>query len=386
MLRRLLLVTLPTLVAAMLAGALATEAWVRATWDSTRGTPGFFVSDPVRLEKLAPDYTGWFAGVPVRINHLGFRDTREYALAKGPKTFRILVLGDSVTFGHGSVFEHTWPYLFEQRLKVWRPDVAWQVWNLGVPGYNTSQELAYLLEAGPRFTPDLVVVGFFANDIVDNQTLRTPTRAAIWASDVKTIFRRHMYSLEMYKKQYLMARQRMLSSDAERALLAGIATQEQMLARPGAIADASDQKLTDPPPLSDDEITRDACPNPPHHFAPEAITGIPAFPLWKQTVEQVQRLGHEGPYRVVFFINSAPADCIGHDIFDPRATGPEDGFLLSILGQATPAVSSHDAFIRFRPSTMPRANGHSLGNANAVKADVLFRFLSAGVLAKAGVQ
>ena len=30
-----------------------------------------------------------------------------------------------------------------------------------MPGYNTSQELAHLLEVGPRFQPDLVVVGFF---------------------------------------------------------------------------------------------------------------------------------------------------------------------------------------------------------------------------------
>ena len=31
-----------------------------------------------------------------------------------PTTFRILVLGDSVTFGHGSVAEHTYPALLER--------------------------------------------------------------------------------------------------------------------------------------------------------------------------------------------------------------------------------------------------------------------------------
>ena len=32
-------------------------------------------------------------------------------------------------------------HIVEQKLKAWRPDVDWQVWNLAVPGYNTSQEL-----------------------------------------------------------------------------------------------------------------------------------------------------------------------------------------------------------------------------------------------------
>ena len=31
-------------------------------------------------------------------------------------------------------------------LKAWRGDIGWQVWNAAVPGYNTSQELAHLIE------------------------------------------------------------------------------------------------------------------------------------------------------------------------------------------------------------------------------------------------
>ena len=88
---------------------------------TARGTPGFFVSDPTRGQRLAAGYDGWFAGVPVRINALGFRDSRDYAIEKAPDTFRILVLGDSVTFGHGAMFEATYPYLLEQRLKALAP-------------------------------------------------------------------------------------------------------------------------------------------------------------------------------------------------------------------------------------------------------------------------
>jgi hypothetical protein len=386
MLKRLFLVTVPAVVLTMLAGGVAVEAWVRATWDSTRGTPGLFVSDPVRMERLAPDYTGWFAGVPVRINRLGFRDAREYAVAKAPNTFRILVLGDSVTFGHGSVFEHTWPYLFEQRLKAWRPAVDWQVWNLGVPGYNTSQELAYLLDAGPRFAPDLVVVGFFANDFVDNQPVRPATRGAVWASSVKTVFRRHVYSLDLYKKRYLQVRYRLFASESERAVLEGLATQEQLLAQPGIVAESEAQRLTNPRPLTDEEIAREPCGAPVHGFSAEAFQQTPGFAAWKDAVAQFQRLHREQAYRIVFFVNAAPAGCFEQDVFDPRQTKQLDEFLLSLLGRETPAASSHDAFMRFRPSTMPGANGHSIGNANAVKADVLFRFLSARMLTSVGAE
>ena len=44
--------------------------------------PGFYVSDPVLGIRLNPDYDGWFAGVPARINALGFRDHRDYDVAK----------------------------------------------------------------------------------------------------------------------------------------------------------------------------------------------------------------------------------------------------------------------------------------------------------------
>ena len=55
------------------------------------------------------------------INSLGFRDRREYSLEKPPNTFRILVLGDSVTFGHGTLDDTTYPYLLEQQLRAGRP-------------------------------------------------------------------------------------------------------------------------------------------------------------------------------------------------------------------------------------------------------------------------
>src|SRR6266480_2300242 len=97
-LRKIALVTVPVFIGGALLLGIAIEAYVRASWDVRKGMPGFFLSDPVRGQRLAANYSGWFAGVPVHINGLELRDPREYALDKGPRTFRILVLGDSVTF------------------------------------------------------------------------------------------------------------------------------------------------------------------------------------------------------------------------------------------------------------------------------------------------
>src|SRR5580765_1287067 len=115
--KKRILIVLSALLISMIFAAGLVEVWIRMTWNPLRGSPGLFVADPVRVERLGRSYRGWFAGAPVSTNRLGFRDLREYDLAKKPNTYRILVLGDSVTFGHGSVYEHTYPFLLEERLK-----------------------------------------------------------------------------------------------------------------------------------------------------------------------------------------------------------------------------------------------------------------------------
>ena len=69
---------MPAAIAAGVCAAVLVEIWVRLAWDDSRGKPGFFLSDPVKGQRLASSYDGWFAGVPAHTNALGFRDTREY--------------------------------------------------------------------------------------------------------------------------------------------------------------------------------------------------------------------------------------------------------------------------------------------------------------------
>ena len=99
---KLLTITIPAFVVATLVVAAGVEVWVRIRWNPKNGQPGLFLSDAVRGQRLAANYDGWFAGVPLHINNLGFRDPRDYSLARRPNTFRC-VSG----FMYISVLRHT---------------------------------------------------------------------------------------------------------------------------------------------------------------------------------------------------------------------------------------------------------------------------------------
>lgn len=373
-------VVLATMVA-VLAGAVGVEIWTRAHWNDRKGVPGFFLSDPVRIQRLAPGYTGWFAGVPVTINQLGLRDTREYSLAKSPRTFRILVLGDSVTFGHGSVYEHSYPYLLEQRLRAWRSDVDWQVWNAAVPGYNTSQELAQLLDEGPRFRPDLVIVGFFENDFVENFPVRSPSAAARLRSAVLTWMYRHVYSIELYKRLYLQLAWRLSRNNSYHQRLVNVADEEKATAAVDQIADLQAQQLTPYDELPDADVRNAVCgsSSSPADLV-DAVQREAGWSYWVEAVRRFQQLNRDGAYRIVFFANVVPFACSATDRFVDGGSAALNRFYMRYLGDGTPAVSVYDTFRHLRPSQMPFAEGHAVGNANAVKADVLFRYLRDDVL------
>ena len=106
-----------------------------------------------------PDSEAELMDVAVRINSEGFRD-EEYALEKG-ELWRILFLGDSLTFGWGVEKEKTFEHLLEAALNEKRPT---EVINLGTGNYNTVQEVNLFLEKGLRYHPDQVVVFYFIND------------------------------------------------------------------------------------------------------------------------------------------------------------------------------------------------------------------------------
>jgi GDSL-like lipase/acylhydrolase family protein len=381
-------ISVPAALAALVLIAGSVEAWTRTHWNERKGTPGFFLSDPVRMQRLAPGYRGWFAGVPVAINQLELRADREYDLAKSPRTFRILVLGDSVTFGHGSVYESSYPALLQRRLEAWRPGVDWQVWNAAVPGYNTSQELAQLLEVGPRFQPDLIVVGFFENDVVANFPVVPASAAARLRSGALSWAYRHVYSIELYKRLYLQAAWALSRKTSYRLRLAHVAEEESLISAVAQVRDLPAQHVSRYDVLRDEDVAAIACSGGsrlPSDIL-DAMQREPGWPDWVAAVRRFQALHRSGAYSIAFFVNVIPRTCPDADVFFDGGSAALNDFFMRVLGEGTPAVSVYDAFRRVRPSQMPGASGHALANANAVKADVLFRFLRDRVFDRAGVD
>jgi|GEM_PF-1112315 len=121
---------------------------------------------------LLPGYRGSLATTEhasrVEINSDGLRD-REYARAKAPDTFRILVLGDALTTGLQVPAEETYPKRLESLLAALHPEGRTEVVNAAIPGYGTADELRYLQTFGDRWKPDLVVLAFYdGNDVTNN--------------------------------------------------------------------------------------------------------------------------------------------------------------------------------------------------------------------------
>ncbi|GEM_PF-2358618 len=120
--------------------------------------------NPRRAYELVPGAQGPAHRCFISINSHGMRD-KERELPKAADLLRILVIGDSVTFGVHVEAEQTFPALLEQRCG--ERDIQAEVFNMGVVGYDTRQSLAFLEETGLAFKPDIVILAHCMNDVED---------------------------------------------------------------------------------------------------------------------------------------------------------------------------------------------------------------------------
>lgn len=122
------------------------------------------VADPMLSFAHVPNGSAFLMGVPVSINSHGLRD-REYSLEKPPGVYRIVMLGDSTTFGWGVPEEQTVAKILERQLNATgRGQRRFEVLNAGVGNYGTVQEYHHYLTYDRAFKPDLAILTYFIND------------------------------------------------------------------------------------------------------------------------------------------------------------------------------------------------------------------------------
>ena len=113
--------------------------------------------------KLKPNFEGVFFSseynIYIKNNAQGLRMSNNISLEKSK--YRIAFLGDSYVWGHGVNENDRMSNILENELK------NIEVLNFGVSGYTTDQYYLQLKNIVLRFDPDMVIIGFYANDLED---------------------------------------------------------------------------------------------------------------------------------------------------------------------------------------------------------------------------
>jgi lysophospholipase L1-like esterase len=102
--------------------------------------------------------------VTYHINAEGYRG-HEFRVEKPADVYRIVILGDSFTFGEGTPDALVYPALLEHTLRARRAaGRRIEVLNLGMPGDDAGDALRIFRGYGRRLSPDLVVYQWNTND------------------------------------------------------------------------------------------------------------------------------------------------------------------------------------------------------------------------------
>jgi hypothetical protein len=137
--------------------------------DSVLGWVG--IPDKVGVYSHLPDVTR----VDVVFNSRGFRD-KEHSYSKPDGMFRILILGDSFVQARQVPQECAFTEILENLLNKHANPGHFEVINAGVSGYSTDQEYLYFVTEGYKYHSDLILLVFFTQNDVWNNSDRLDVR------------------------------------------------------------------------------------------------------------------------------------------------------------------------------------------------------------------
>lgn len=159
-----------------------------------------------------------------RLNSLELRD--EELTPKPPGHRRVLVLGDSFTFGLGVEDEAAvFPAILERRLGALEGlDGGVEVLNGGLPGSLTADWVKLWDVVAPRFEPDLVLLVFFLRDGTEISSIPDffgRIRREIVVRNRRSQLYRHSYLYRLWRDQRDRARVARLYTERFRAAYFG---------------------------------------------------------------------------------------------------------------------------------------------------------------------
>ncbi|MBI2625284.1 MAG: SGNH/GDSL hydrolase family protein [Candidatus Nealsonbacteria bacterium] len=168
------LANLGLLFASLIFTFIILEVLVRIFFPAPR-SPNVF--DPVIGYKYRPNSEVSFfvqgKEVKNKVNSIGFLD-ENHSFEKPGETYRVVFIGDSYVESTNVLRENTFPKIFEREMnevfssRVKSIRVNFEAINLGMNGFGTAHEYLTLKEYGLKFSPDLVILVFSDNDLMNN--------------------------------------------------------------------------------------------------------------------------------------------------------------------------------------------------------------------------
>ncbi len=149
-------------------------------WDSSLGLrsgQAHLVYDALRVWKLRPS----FASDVIHVNAEGFRGPHVDP-NKAPGTFRVIALGDSITFGtydcerHYCADQESYPAQLARLLASSDTTRPYEVLNAGTEGYNSTKDWRWFRDQFALYHPDLVLVMTGWNDVLESRMTSVAAR------------------------------------------------------------------------------------------------------------------------------------------------------------------------------------------------------------------